>query len=111
MLLKLPFPLGKRSGIRRNPKIIISSNVKFKKNRKCKSKNKSKVKCLYYGKNGHFAEECKEFEVRNPSTSFVHVLSCTFITKSNSLWVMDLGATYHIVRDCVILQVFLRDKV
>ena len=51
-------------------------------------------------KKGHLAKEYKDPKVQNPSTSFVHVLSCTFIIESNSLWVMDSSFIDHILRDC-----------
>lgn len=97
-------------------KVVASSSQKEKgsyPNGKKKFKNKAncgkcqfkkhlknkQIKGFNYKKKGHFAWECTELKkVRPiPFVSNLFVSSCIFLVEFNPLWILDSGATHHVI--------------
>lgn len=58
-------------------------------------------------KKEHFANEClesKKVNVQMTPKCVINVLSIILLIESTTLWIVDLGATYHITnsRDCYV---------
>ena len=90
------------------PKVNKGAN-QYKRGKRCEKKNITKVKCYNCNKLGHLTRDCTE--TKNASLSLdlssinvcylssIFVCSHVFVAKSISDWIIDIGATRHVVRD------------
>lgn len=61
-----------------------------------------KVKCLNCGNKENFARDCikpKKVKILLTLVSVINIFSSILLTKSNPLWIIDLGPTDHVAKD------------
>lgn len=65
------------------------------------AKDMARMKCYNCGKKGHFAQDCPEPAKVPTSTNNPELYVCSHAFVANSLpqWIVDTGATKHIVQD------------
>ena len=103
-------PRGKRACRGKNPRKGPHSpqsshskvgSVKKQKAKGTGSKDMARVKCYNCGKKGHFPRDCPKLVELPllPKTPKLYVCSHAFVANSVPQWIVDTGATKHIVQD------------
>ena len=85
----------KKKQVKKDSTISVPPKRKIEK----KPRDKSKIKCFYCNKKGHYKTDCAEYKAYRASKvngKELLVLEACLVEDSNNLWVVDSGATNHV---------------